>query len=88
MAKALTTLLPLFRDQTHCSATIHHSMTLVQRQIEFLNPGKLPVMTVDQPLYAIAKEIQWAHPELLGEDKFLVMMGPLHIEMVVMRCLG
>ena len=47
-----------------------------------------PVMTVDQPLYALAKEIQWSKPNVLGEDKFLFMMGDLHIKMTLMKCLG
>ena len=38
-------------------------------------------MTADQPLYTIAKEIQWKKVNGLGEDQFLVMMGDLHIEM-------
>ena len=42
-------------------------------------------MTVDQPLFALAKEIQSAKPETLGEDKLLVMMGDLHIEMTFMK---
>ena len=45
-------------------------------------------MTVDQPLYVLAKEIQWSKPEDLGEDKFLVMMGDVHIEIRFMKCLG
>ena len=45
-------------------------------------------MNVDQPLYALAKDIQWSKPDALGEDKFLVMMGDLHIEMKFMKCLG
>ena len=60
-------------------------MKLVQQQVGFLNPGQIPVMTVDQPLNAIAKEIKWTHKEFLGDDRFLVMMGPLHIEM---KCIG
>ena len=45
-------------------------------------------MTVDQPLYALAKTIQWSKPNCLGEDKFLVMLGDLHIEMTLMKCVG
>ncbi len=37
--------------------------------------------TVDQPLFAIAKNIQWKWPLDYGEDKFLIMFGGLHIEM-------
>ena len=40
-------------------------------------------MTVDQPLFALAKEIQLAKPEFVGEVKFLVM-----IEMRFIKCLG
>ena len=58
-AKTLTSLLPLFREHASSAATIHHAMLLIKKQTECLNPGQSPVMTVDQPLYAIAKEIQW-----------------------------
>ena len=43
---------------------------------------------MDQPLFALAKTIQWEKPDLFGEDKFVAMMGGLHIEMVVANCLG
>ena len=58
-AKALTSLLPLFRKHASLAAMIHHAMLLIKSQNEYLNPGQSPVMTVDQPLHAIAKEIQW-----------------------------
>ena len=79
-ARALTALLPLFRDQAHTPAMIYYAMVLIQKQVEYLNPGQIP-MTVDQPLFAIAKEIQWLKPDSLAENKFLVMMCDLHIEM-------
>ena len=63
-------------------------MLPIQKQTEYLNPSQRPVMAVDQPLYALAKEIQWLKPNLLGEDKFLVMMGNLHTEMNFMASLG
>lgn len=87
-AKSLTALLPLFYEQAHCPSTIFHAMKLIQKEVEFLNPGQVPVMTADQPLFALGKEIQWTLPNLLGEDKFVVMMGSLHIEMTIMKCIG
>ena len=45
-------------------------------------------MTVDQPLYAIAKQIQWTWPDLYGEDKFVIMMGGLHIEIALLKTIG
>jgi hypothetical protein len=38
-------------------------------------------------LFALAKHIQWEIPEF-GEDKFVVMMGGLHIEMASFKMLG
>ena len=45
-------------------------------------------MAVDQPLFALAKQIQWQWPNTYGEDKFIVMFGGLHIEMAAFRLLG
>ena len=61
---------------------IQHSMNIVKETTEFLNPGQIPVICMDQPLFALAKQVQWANPHVFGEDKFIVMMGGLHIEMV------
>ena len=45
-------------------------------------------MTVDQPLCALVKEIQWSKPNYFGEDCFLVMMGDLHSEMILLKYIG
>ena len=50
-------LLPLFPDDSKSVAIIHHAMGVVQKAIHHLNPGQVPVLTLDQPLYAIAKQI-------------------------------
>ena len=64
------------------------SNNLVPTYGPFSASGQVPVMTVDQPLYALAKEIQWSKPDVQGEEKFLVMMEDLHIETTFMKCLG
>ena len=46
------------------------------------------MMTVDKPLYALGKQIQWTKPGEIDNDHFLVMMGDLHIEMTFMKCFG
>ena len=56
--------------------------------IQHLNHKQVPVIAMDQPLYAIAKQIQWAKPLHLGEESFIVMSGGLHIEMAVLSMLG
>ena len=86
--KTVTALLPVFREHANTPAMMHHTMLLIQKQTEYLNRGQTPVMTADQPYFALAKEIQWLKPDLLGEDKCLVMMGDLHTEMNLMACLS
>ena len=63
-------------------------MDKVREATIFLNPTQTPVMTADQPLFVIAKKIQWQWPDIYGEDTFLVMFGGLHIEMAAFKLLG
>ena len=83
-----TALLPLFLDSAHTVAMIRHSMDVVKNTVEHVNPGQTPVATLDQPLFALAKQIQWKWPEKYGEDKMVVMFGGLHIEMAALKTLG
>ena len=75
---AINTLLPLFLDNAHSIAMIKHSMNIVKAVVRHLNPGQAPVLTADQPLFALAKQIQWTWPDPLGENHFVVMLGGLH----------
>ncbi|KAK5868005.1 hypothetical protein PBY51_012452 [Eleginops maclovinus] len=45
-------------------------------------------MTAEQPIYALAKQIQWHWPEQYGEDKFVIMFGGLHIVMAALKSIG
>ncbi len=83
-----TALLPLFQESAHTVAMIRHSMDVVKSAVEHLNAGQTPVLTFDQPLYALAKQIQWKWPEKYGEDKFVLMFGGLHIEMAALKTIG
>lgn len=53
-----TALLPLFLESAHTVAMIKHSMDVVRNSVEHLNPGQISVVTFDQPLFALAKQIQ------------------------------
>lgn len=55
----ISSLLPLLKDCAHTPATIRHCMDIIKRAVQYLNPTQTPVITVDQPLFAIAKKIQW-----------------------------
>uniref|UniRef100_UPI00358F05C7 uncharacterized protein n=1 Tax=Myxine glutinosa TaxID=7769 RepID=UPI00358F05C7 len=67
---------------------IRHAMDVVKAAINELNPGQIPVVTLDQPLYAIAKQVQWNWPDTHGEDLFVVMLGGLHTEMAALKTAG
>ena len=69
-------------------AMIRHAMDVVRLAVEMLNPSQIPIITCDQPLYALAKQIQWSWPSSHGEDRYVVMFGGLHIEMVALKMLG
>ena len=67
---------------------IRHTLLVTQKAVHFLNAKQIPVVYFDQPLYALAKQVQWHWPEMFGEDQFVIMMGGLHIEMASLRMLG
>lgn len=60
-------------------------MDVIKSAVEHLNAA---VLTFDQPLFALAKQIQWKWPEKYGEDKLAVMFGGLHIEMAALKTIG
>ena len=48
---------------------IKHGMEIIKRITSHLNPGQIPVTTFDQPLFALAKAVQWRWPESYGEEQ-------------------
>ena len=84
----LSTLLPLLKESITSTGTVAHTMKIVKLILLRLNPGQIPVMTGDQPVYAILKQVQWLYPEFYGQDKLLMMMGALHIEMYFLSTIG
>ena len=60
-------------------------MDLVNAVVQYFNLDQVPVPAADQPLYAMAKQIQWTWTSTHGEDSFVKMFGGLHIEMSVLK---
>ena len=50
-------------------------MEQLRKITERINPGQCPVITADQPVYALCKQVQ-----LLSEKSYFVKMGDLHTE--------
>ena len=67
---------------------VKHGMDIIMKATQHVNPGRVLVLTVDKPLYAIAKEIQWSWPDQYGEGKYVILMGGLQIEMALLNVLG
>ena len=80
---AINALLPLFPENAHSVAMIKHSIDIVKTSVQYLNSGQIPLLAADQPLFALAKQIQWTWSTTHGEDQFVIMFGGLHIEMAV-----
>ena len=77
----ITQLLPLLYEKAATAAMIKHGMDVIRKATHFLNPGQIPVIALDAPLYALAKLVQWKWPETHGESKYVIMFGGLHLEM-------
>ena len=87
-SQAITALLPLFHENAHTMTMIQHSMKIVKESVAYVNSNQTPVIAMDQPLFAIAKQIQWEKADLCGEEKYVVMMGGLHVEMASLEMVG
>ena len=85
---SLSALLPLFHENAHSIAMIRHSMDIIRNAVDHINNGQVPVITFDQPLYTIAKQIQWKWSEIYGEEKFVIMLHGLHIEKAALSTVG
>ncbi len=55
---SISSLLPLFPDDSKSGAMMCHGKKVVQKAVNSVNPGPTPVITADQPLFALAKHIQ------------------------------
>ncbi|KAH3798968.1 hypothetical protein DPMN_152572 [Dreissena polymorpha] len=84
----ILSVLPLFQEEAKSAAILRHSMTIIKACVNFLNPGQIPVMACDQPLYALAKNIQWNWPERYGDNLIVVMFGCIYIEIAALRTIG
>ena len=60
-------LLPLFYEKSATPVMVKHGMDVIRQTIQYLNPGQIPFTTFDQPLFALAKFVQWKWSDSYGE---------------------
>ena len=61
-------LSPLFTESAHSTAMLRYSMDITKAAVQYLNTGQIPVLTSDQPLFAMFKEIQSDVQSAAGRD--------------------
>ena len=76
----------LLKDKAHDVSTIKHTLEKIKEAIFFLNPTQSPVVTLDQPLFALAKQIQWTWPNEF--ENFVFILGGLYIEITLLKVIG
>ena len=79
-------MLLLIKESTNSPAIVYHCLYLISKLTLKLNPNQIPIVTADQPVYVMAKQLQWNYPEKF-ELCFLIL-GPLHIEMALLNMIG
>ena len=84
----LSALLSMWRESCHSPVMIEYSIMVIAKATEFLNPGQTTVITFDQPLYAISEQHQSNFTNQCGQERFGIMLGSHHIEMVFLSALG
>ena len=68
---------PLITEEANSHAVLRHSMDRIIEIIQKVNPGQIPVITGDQPVYALGKQVQWMIEKY---KQVILMMGELQIE--------
>ena len=79
--------MPLLLENAHATALLSRVMNLVKEAVEHLNPNQTPVLTMDQLLFTIAKEILWLWLNSFGKNKYVIMIGGLNVELATFKSL-
>ena len=85
---SIIAMLPLFFEKADSPAMIKHGLDILRDITHFLNPGQIPILACDCPIFAVSKYIQWKWPDYYGEDKLVIMFGGLHLEKSLWNTLG
>ena len=82
-------VLHLFYEAAHSEAMIRHSMDVVKMAVDILHPKQVPIITMDQPLYAIAANESSSHGQRYKvKITLFTLFGGLHIEMTALKGVG
>lgn len=85
---SINAMLPLFAEEANSPSMLRHCFDVIQAAVQYVNSGQIPVISVDQPLFAKMKQLQWSMDRLYGEDMFVLLLGGHHTEMTSNKVLG
>ena len=74
----INTIIPLYREKVSTFNMQSRLMHLNMKWTVTLNSGQTPVDVIDQPVYALTKELQLCFPEIFSN--YFPLFGQLHIE--------
>ena len=78
-SKCSSVMLLLLQNEVATHAMVRHTMDIIDKVHKKLKLDQPLVITVDQLIYAIGKQVHWLYLDEYGDHKVLMMMGPLHI---------
>jgi hypothetical protein len=85
---SINAMLPLFPDEACSPTMMRHCFEVVQAAVQHINPGQIPVISVDQPLFAKGKLLQWSTDTQYTEENIILLLGGLHTELTSYKVLG
>ena len=63
-------------------------MDVVLAAVPHLNPGRTPVLAMNQLRFALTEEIQWTYPDKKKRVNFVAMLGGFDVEMTAVKMYG
>ena len=86
--RARVGIFPVLYETASSMSMQKHVMLISKKATDFINPGQVPVIVGDCPLYLQQEQCQWKFPDEVGESTMVCFMGFLHIEMASQQCVG
>ena len=72
--------MPLIGEKVNSLKAQYHCMSIIKKTIHFINESQIPVDASDQPVYGLSKEVQLRYPSTFGHDKYISLLGDIHME--------
>ena len=72
---SISQLLPILPESINTPATVRHCARIIVKLTEKLNPSQVPIITADQPVYVLGKQVQGLYPNEFGNIIWMVFLN-------------